>query len=482
MLLLAVLPLGLAGAAAFAACASEPTTLPRSPSKAPVASTRTSPESQTAAADRAGTVAAARRAAQQAQREQDDSAAPDEGTPEAVIARRMQHRRRKLLLDPTSSEKLTGPVVAVGPVDPQPAVGDYLHGAKFEPPLGRVLHGMGQWLAGNDSFLAAIDDPSLQPATQLLYLPIGDWPRSWEKRITATRLGMSDLVAQRYIPHLDISLYGLDAQDQQVGVDSEIANGNLYDGRVRDIARAVRSLEGPVFVRIGGEFNGSWSPYTAFDYPKAFRRIVELFRAEGVENAAFVWCYEPDGAGDFAEVDPVRGARWYPGDDVVDWFSVDVFQVDDFTGPLDRRGMDTSAGRCEAFLRMALEHDKPVIVAESSAAFVQITPDPADGEADWATWFEPYFQFLEANPNIEAFHYVNVDWSNAGEYGEKGWKDARIEVNPLILERFRAELRKPRYLHSGSNDLLNGATSLPPPVPAPPLEPATIAEPPPRRR
>src|SRR6185436_7396398 len=151
--------------------------------------------------------------------------------------------------------------------------------------------------------------------------------------------------------------------------------------------------------------------------------------------------------------------------DVVDWFGLDVFHTNNFAGPREARGSIAPAGRSEAFLRMALEHDKPVILAESSASFVQITPDPADGEADWDAWFKPYFEFLEANPNIEAFHYVNVDWSEAGLYGEMGWKDARIDLNPVVTERYRQELRKPRYLHTGNDGLLNGTAGLPAAVP-----------------
>jgi hypothetical protein len=470
LLLLLAAPLALWSAGlAFPACTSEPEIALRTEPAGP-------PTPRPAATQDA---AAARRAAQARQARQAEKQAAPDRTPEEVVNRRMEARYRRLRGAPGDSTQ-AGEVVAVGPADPQPASGEYLRGAKFEPPLGRVLQGMGQWEEANETFLRAIDDPGLQPAAQLLFLPIGDWPRPWDRRVNATREGMADMKARGYIPHLDISLFGLGADDEQVGVDSALVGSDRYDGRVRDLARAVRSIEGPVLLRIGGEFNGDWSPYTAFDYPAAYRKIVEIFRAEGVTNAAYIWCYHPDGPADFADVDPERGARWYPGDDVVDWFGLDVFDADDFSGPRERDGTLLPAGRSEAFLRMALEHGKPVIVAEASPAFVGLTPDPADGESDWNAWFAPFFRFLEANPNIQAFHYISVDWSRVGHYGEMGWKDARIEVNPLITERFREELRKPRYLHSGHTELLNGVAALPPAVPTAPVEPSE-SDPAPRR-
>src|SRR5262249_29647610 len=108
----------------------------------------------------------------------------------------------------------------------------------------------------------------------------------------------------------------------------------------------------------------------------------------------------------------------------------------------------------EQFLAMAQTHHKPVIIAESSAAFVDLTADPADGEADWAAWFAPYFDLIAKHPQIEAFQYINVDWSTLGQYGANGWKNANIGINATITARYVEELHKPKYLHSSEIGLL----------------------------
>lgn len=371
----------------------------------------------------------------------------------------------------TARTEASDGVVAVGPVDAQPRHGPYLHGARFEPPFGRVLHGMGQWHEGNLAYRRVVGS-ALEPVAKLFFIPIGDWPRGWEGRQATLQARLQETVAAGQIPNVDITLYGLGADGRErVAVDRAIADSERYDARLADLIAAIGALPSPVFVRIGAEFNGDWNRYEAGAYPRAFRKIVGMFRAAGVDNVAFVWCYEPSAPGDFAERDgdgdgdgggdgggDGDGAwRWYPGDDVVDWFGLDLFDAAQFSGSTGRNGALSPAGRTQAFLRMALEHGKPVMLAECSAARVGITPDNADGRRDWAAFFGPLFEFLECNPNVMALHYINVDWSTTGDYGEQGWKDARLERNPSIAKRYREQLGQPRFLHSGEAYLLNGA-------------------------
>jgi hypothetical protein len=353
-------------------------------------------------------------------------------------------------------------LIAVGPVDAVPRRGPYLHGARFEPPYGRVLHGMGQWYDGNVAYRRMLGDAALLPAAKLFFIPVGDWPRSWESRHATLCKLLADTVAEGVIPNIDISLYGLDAQGvEREAVDRAIAEGDRYDGRLLDLVHAIGELGGPVFVRIGAEFNGDWNGYEPGAYPRAFRKIVGMFRAQGVENVAFVWCYEPSAPGDFGARDDDGGWRWYPGDDVVDWFALDLFDVAQFSGSTGRGGVLSPAGRTEAFLRMALEHGKPVMLAECSAARVDITSDGADGRRDWAGFFGPLFAFLDRNPNVMALHYINVDWGTTGDYAQLGWSNARIDRNESIATRYREQLARARFLHLGDVGLLNGYAAPP---------------------
>jgi hypothetical protein len=206
----------------------------------------------------------------------------------------------------------------------------------------------------------------------------------------------------------------------------------------------------PVFLRIDGEFSGTWNGYEPYEYPKAFQKIVGMFRDAGADNVAFVWCYEPAAPAEVDEVDAEGNPKWFPGDDVIDWSSLEVFYSTDFSGG------GAVHDRANAFLEMALEHEKPVVVAESSARDLHISDDSAAAAEHWDNWFAPYFAWIEANPQIKAFHYINMDWTEFEHYGEAGWGQADISVNPSLVELFTTEIGKEKYLHLAELDALKG--------------------------
>jgi len=336
------------------------------------------------------------------------------------------------------------------------------------PPQGRVVHGMGQWEAYNTKLLPALP-AAVRPAAQLLFIDIGDTPRGWRPEGVAARL--QALGRDGYVPVLDIGLRGnqpnkaeLDQRaDKLFGIDHEVASSTRFDSRLKDLAEAIRAFGQPVLVRIGGEFNGWWNGYHPYAYPQAFRKIVGMFREVGVTNAAFVWCYEPSAPGDFAEQNAQGEWKWFPGDDVVDWFSIDWFNKEDFTGPLvgGRQGREPTAhGRSRKFLDLAVAHRKPVIIAESAPCRYDLS-DPKQAEAAWHEWFEPYFQIIAERPEIKWFHLISYDWTRASYFAQTGWKNNDFTANPTLLNRLIEELKKPRYLHASERGKLAGYEAMP---------------------
>jgi acetyl esterase/lipase len=341
-------------------------------------------------------------------------------------------------------------------------VRQYSFGAKFEPPAGRVVHGMGQWEQYNAKLLPLLP-AELRPASKLIFITIDDTPRGW--RPDGIRSQMQRYDQEGLIPHLDIAPRGNQPSqatlaalaDPLFGIDNEVASTSRFDGRIQDLARIVKEFGKPVIVRIGGEFNGRWNGYHPYAYPKAFRKIVGMFREEKADNTAFVWCYEPAAPGDFDERNEAGEYKWFSGDDVIDWFSIDWFNRDDFTGPLTggRPGANTMTahGRSRKFLDMAVAHRKPVMIAESAPCRYDLS-DPVQAEAAWREWFEPYFQVIAERSEIKWFHLISYDWSRASYFAQTGWKNNDFTASPALLEKLVAELRRPQYLHTGDKALL----------------------------
>jgi cellulose synthase (UDP-forming) len=136
-----------------------------------------------------------------------------------------------------------------------------------------------------------------------------------------------------------------------------IQQGQL-DPQIRLMARTVASnAPQVVLVRWGHEMELSGLyPWAANDpelYRQAFRRVVEIFRTEGANNARFVW--SPAGS-------PGADA-YYPGDDVVDYIGLTVLgdaQWDAATGNAPQSFADLFAPR----YALVAHHEKPVMVAE----------------------------------------------------------------------------------------------------------------------
>jgi hypothetical protein len=165
---------------------------------------------------------------------------------------------------------------------------------------------------------------------------------------------------------------------------------------------------------------------------------------------AFVWCYEPAGPGDFDEKNAAGEFKWYPGDDVVDWFSIDLFQTTDFSGATSAHNALTPYGRSLKFLDMAVAKARPVVIAESSPASIDLTTSATA----WADWFAPYFGIIASRPEIEWFVYINYDWGKASYYASQGWKNNDLAANATLAAQYAVELAKPKYLHAAERGKL----------------------------
>jgi len=334
---------------------------------------------------------------------------------------------------------------------PIPSSGHY--GARFEPPDGMFYHGVG-WNYQNSMRLYARMFPlEHHPLILQVNTSLPGFRGTDVARVVGAFTNTVFHADSQYIE------YSLHFQDQQGMLDSVFALTDELDNYIDTLAIAFRQVDRPFFLRIGFEFNGAWNPYHPFIYPLAFRKLVEELRDRDVDNFATVWCYEADAAADFAD-STEDGWKWYPGDDVVDWFGLDPFDAAGFDPDLpdstDRGGRRniTKKGKTEAFLRFARERGKPVYLNELSAVRIDITPDEedvdsADGIADWEAWFVPFFEFLGNHPEIKGMNYIDIDWSLIDQYEQQGWRDARLEINSYIRNRWVAALMDERFINVG---------------------------------
>lgn len=272
---------------------------------------------------------------------------------------------------------------------------------RLEPTEGIILHGGGSGDGDFDLYIAYMNGTS--PSVFMTYLGLDSLNQTaegqvakWFSDLNSTLASYGNASDWYVIPQLGLSL-------PHHGQEKEIGEGKL-DPALRALVTGLRWLARPVFMRIGYEFNGPWNAYHSDSYKAAYKRIVQFIRADNVTAAlvANIWDRTCDDTND--------DKPFYPGDDIVDWWGINIYSDHSQPGNKD----------CvQPFLDRAKDAGFPVALGE-------VTPRGkyTDKGSTWDEWFAPYFDMLKANPHIKLTSYINRNWEKHGGY--KGWGDSLI--------------------------------------------------------
>ena len=187
---------------------------------------------------------------------------------------------------------------------------------KFVPPAGKTLLIMGQNQEEIIEYMDSYSDPRM-PGGWMAYwgIPGMDGVRQTHMNETGTSQNHQYLVERFPDTVLQSALWMVG----KWGVLSKTVAGE-YDSVVIEFSRWAKATRRPIYLRIGYEFDGRHNQLEPEDYVKAYRRIVDLMRAQGADNIAFVWhSYAAPTYKDYPLSD------WYPGDEYVDWVGISLF-------------------------------------------------------------------------------------------------------------------------------------------------------------
>jgi len=295
------------------------------------------------------------------------------------------------------------------------------YGAKFEP-VHKVLHSAGQPYSdpmGNLAFenYGNLLGPKRYPIIFMAYTSV----TSSSSRYILLRDRLNDIQAMtnKYvIPQIGFYFptKGMPTSD--------------WDGTLLQMCDNLKLIGRPIFMRMGYEFNGTWyNPmYQPDSYKAWFRRLTDVMREEQVD-AATVWCAYPAYSAYYGSWEYLKD--FYPGDDYVDWWSIDVFSPGNLTSPLT---LD--------FLDKAEQYGKPVMIGEATPTGVG-----AEDASDWNRWFAPFFNLIHTRKGIKAHTYINYDWSLYA--GLNTWGDARLETaDPYVRSQYLMEMSNSFYMHA----------------------------------
>ncbi|WP_205471507.1 oligosaccharide flippase family protein [Nocardioides sp. SYSU D00038] len=223
---------------------------------------------------------------------------------------------------------------------------------------------------------------------------------------TAAYLGFDDTIGARTTlahlfrtfdePVLPPDLDDLVASGKQVMVSWNAADApgiaaGVHDDVLRAAARDVREADTPLLLRFRWEMDRPnlrstvGSPET---YVAAWRHARAIFAEEGADRAAWVWCptaagFEPGG----------DAARFYPGDDQVDWLCVDAYPFKELV-PL--------ADLLAPFLAWARDRPHPVMIGEFGVPRIGT-------DAERAAWISAAGRWLAGQPSVRGVCYFSLD-------------------------------------------------------------------------
>ena len=290
----------------------------------------------------------------------------------------------------------------------------YNYGMLLEPVDG-ILHGAGQDASGFDGYWDVMQEGE-KPIAYMFYIDLRTISETWAQNLK------SDLL--RYKENMIVLQIGLELTTGGFPY-TDAVNFGVLDNEIDIFIEGLRQIGLPAYVRIGYEFNGvSWNGYEPASYKTAFRKIATRIKEQDLEIAT-VWNYAADGVDNFMD--------YYPGDDVVDWWSPNVFS----TNHLNNTTVN-------AYIDSADVHQRPLLIGESTPRFVGTT----GGQVSWDQWFVPYFNLVRSNPGIKMFSYINWNWADFPQWSN--WGDARLSSNALVLANYQAEMDSSIYVHSAS--------------------------------
>ena len=197
------------------------------------------------------------------------------------------------------------------------------------------------------------------------------------------------------------------------------------------------------------------------DYKAAFRKLHDVFDSQNVTNVRFAWIMTAWSfeVGDIRPDDRRVADRWYPGDDVVDYIS-----VQEYNWATCRDNNDTweslEAG-LEPFMRFARKHtSKKLILSEFGS------PEGSSGEkADWIGEARALFKKAEYKDRFAAILYFHFDDRAAGNNSCDWWLDSSNSSLQAARRLAQDNFYQTRVLAG------TPAQPAPPPQPAAPTAP-----------
>lgn len=286
-------------------------------------------------------------------------------------------------------------------------------------------------LTGYNSLKSALGK---NPATYLVYVSMSS---SWLKMTFNSKLSNIKKVPAGTIIILNICTI-LDNEKNEGRARQgaiEFANTTKWDDNARYLINQMKALNRPVIFAFGYEYDHRNMGYSQKEFKLAYQKFVRMYREIGGQFSN-IWVS--------AGISSGRGIAekfgWYPGDEYVDWFGYNLYNVQDELG-----NIKSNKPRLPAFCDSAVRRGKPVGIVESAA---NSHFSVVNGQASVDKWFKPFIEELVYKlPAIKMWNYCNINWNDdPNSHGSGYTKDAQVQSNAVVYNYFKSFINHPIWV------------------------------------
>ncbi|MDE2026353.1 MAG: hypothetical protein KGJ07_07705, partial [Patescibacteria group bacterium] len=215
---------------------------------------------------------------------------------------------------------------------------------------------------------------------------------------------------------------------------ARIAKGD-FDVFLKQWANDAKAYAHPLMVEFGPEVNGDWEPWNEkysggqkdgpTRFVNAYRHIIDLFRAQGVQNITWVYHITVPSSPD----QPWNSyTSYYPGDNYIDWIGLSVYGAltTQDTWQSFKEKMDT------AYPQLVKDFpSKPIAISE-----LGVVDNPDKGNK--ATWLTDALENIKKGkyPQVKAISIWHATWQQA----DGTVANTRIDSSPDVLTAVKKEL------------------------------------------
>jgi hypothetical protein len=224
-----------------------------------------------------------------------------------------------------------------------------------------------------------------------------------------------------------------------------------FDFEIRQWARDAKATRRPIIVDFAPEPNGDWYPWSGAlnggdettgygdpdladgpeKYRDIYRRVVNIFKAEGASNVTFFFHVV---SGNKPDLPWNTMSAYYPGDEFVDWIGVSVYSAQ-FRGDFWE---DFSESMDVAYPELAaLSADKPLAILELG---IIEDENRSFRKADW---------IIDAFASLKEGRYPRVhgvSYWHESAWAVDGNNNMRIDSSQESLAAYRDEIADPLFL------------------------------------